>query len=137
MVMYLHACLPICILTYDIGNVSRATGDVENLGVLVDVEGEKLFDQGLRVPVAHNRLALVEVLQVLDRKLCLGRNGIKINFSTICSIQFCLRSGSCTVGQLLKSLVLYSVLVVDPNMYIIIKFWMLYCLPPGPSSWSM
>ena len=45
------------------GDVARAAGHVEDLGVLVLAggQGKELLHQGLRVAVPHDRLALVEV----------------------------------------------------------------------------
>ena len=105
-------------------HIAGSTGEIQDLGVLVcDALQQELFHQSLRVSVTHDSLALIEVLQVLQ--------GQKV---VMLATFF---SQNATVGQWSKSFVLYSVLVVEPNMYIIMKFWMLYCFPPGCSSWSI
>ena len=127
--------------TYKVGHIARSAGDVDDLNVLIELEREELVDEGLGIAVSHDVLAGVKVLQVLDRK---GLHDFPQNIVKQKSIVKCLKRShaekprlfrSLTVGQWSKSFVRYAVLFVDPKMYIIMKFWMLKCLPPF-SSWN-
>ena len=53
------------ISSHNVGDVSCATGDVDDLDVLGQVKGEEGVHQGLGVAVAHDLLARGKVLQVL------------------------------------------------------------------------
>ena len=53
---------------YQVGHVSGFAGDVDDPDVLVQLEREELVDQGLRVAVAHDVLAGIEVLKVLQKE---------------------------------------------------------------------
>ena len=55
--------------SYDKGHIAGSAGEIQDLGVLIcDALQQELFHQSLGVTVTHDRLALVEVLQVLHNK---------------------------------------------------------------------
>ena len=55
--------------SYNKCHIARSTGHVQDLCALVgDPLQQELLHQGLWIPVSHDRLALIEVLQVLIEK---------------------------------------------------------------------
>ena len=118
-----------------VGNVSRPSSNINDFRILAHIgKLEEIVNQAIRISISHNFLANFsrEIFQILNQTQKCKDYVILQHFV----LRECLNVKVLTVGQWSNNLVLYSVLLQDPNKYMMMKFWKFISLPPF-SKWSM
>ena len=56
-------------MTYNEGDISWPACHIKNLGIFINSKSQKFLHQSLRISVAHDCLALIEILKILKQKI--------------------------------------------------------------------
>ena len=118
-----------------VGNISRPSCNINDFRILAHIgKFEEIVNQAIGISISHNFLANFsrEIFQILNQTQKCKAYVILQHFV----LRECLNVKVLTVGQWSNNLVLYSVLLQDPNKYMMMKFWKFISLPPF-SKWSM